>query len=217
VPRFATGLSRPCYDRYESLWAGGVGTLLERERLFAVNAAASPADPLRSQARAVRASWLEERRVIACDVSPQGTRIAVISTAEDGGPARLDIGAVVREPNGLPTGVVGPQTVAAQYATVTDAVWLGETSLAILGQPTVVPPEQLDGTGAAGPGPQPALLTLAGRTTYLPPLVGAERITSTGGERNLVVTGPEDLVYVRVGAEWLPAQDRGSEVIVAAR
>jgi hypothetical protein len=217
VPRFATGLSRPCYDRYESLWAGGVGTLLARERLFAVNAAASPADPLRSQARSVRASWLEERRVIACDVSPQGTRIAVISTAEDGGPARLDIGAVVREPNGLPTGVVGPQTVATQYTTVTDAVWLGETSLAILGQSTVVPPEHLDGTGAAVPGPQPALLTLGGRTTYLPPLVGAERITSTGGERNLVVTGPEDLVYVRVGAEWLPAQDRGSEVMVAAR
>ena len=161
--------------------------------------------------------WLEERRVVSCDVSPQGTRIAIISTAEDGGPARLDIGAVVREPNGLPTTVVGPQSVAAQYTTLSDAVWLGETSLAILGQPRTVPTEQLDGTGAAVPGPQPAILTVGGRTSYLPPIQGAERITSTGGERNLVVTGPGDLIYVRVGAEWLPAQDRGSEVIVAAR
>ena len=217
VPGFASDLGRPCYDRYESLWAGGIGDLLARDRLFAVNAAASPADPLRSPARAVRVNWLEERRVVACDVSPQGTRIAVISTAEDGGPARLDIGAVIREPNGLPTTVVGPQSVAAQYTTVTDAVWLGETSLAILGQPRTVPVEQLDNAGEAVPGPQPAILTVGGRTSYLPPISGAERITSTGGERNLVVTGPGDLVYVRVGAEWLPAQDRGSEVIVAAR
>ena len=44
------------------------------------------------------------------------------------------------------------------------------------------------------------------------------RITSTGGGRNLVLTsGTSDVIYVRAGAQWLPAQDLGSEVIVAAR
>ena len=229
VPGFATGLGRPCYDRYDTLWVGGTGREQPTERLFAVNAAASPADPLRSEAQAVRVPWLEERRVVSCHVSPQGTRIAVVSDAGDGTPGRLDIGAVIREPNGLPTRVVGPQSIGAQFTTVTDAVWLTETSLGVLGEApsAVAEPAGTDGVAGGGPpaedavpptGPQPWVITVGGRTTDLPALADAGRITSTGGERNLVITSASsDLVYVRVGAQWLPAQDLGSEVIVAAR
>jgi hypothetical protein len=227
VPRFATGLGRPCYDRYDTLWVGGVGTTVPRERLFAVNAAASPADPLRSPARAVPASWLDDRRVVSCHVSPQGTRIAIVSDAGPDTPSRLDVGAVIREPNGLPTGVSGPQTLGDHFARVTDAVWLTETSLGLLGElravPEAAPPPE---EGEAEPEPvepanvgiQPFIITVGGRTTDLPDIQGtATAITSTGGERNLVVLVEPDLVYTRVGSQWLPAQERGSELIVAGR
>ncbi|MFN2318670.1 MAG: GerMN domain-containing protein [Dermatophilaceae bacterium] len=235
VPRFATELGRPCYDRYDTLWVGGVGRVLARDRLFAINAAASPADPLRSPAQPLPVSWLDERRVISCHVSPQGTRIAIVSDTGEGTAGRLDIGTVIRQANGLPTGVVGPQTLGDQFATLTDAVWLTETSLGILGElraaavgdpvapvsPTEPAPEPNGGeeeVPAPIPGPQPWLITVGGRTTELPDIEGAQRITSTGGERNLVITSADsDLVYVRAGSQWLPAQDRGSEVIVAAR
>ena len=239
VPGFATDLGRPSYDRYDTLWVGGVGTMLARDRLFAINAAASPADPLRSTAQPLEVPWLEDRRVVSTHVSPQGTRIAIVSDSGPETAGRLDIGTVIRQANGLPTRVVGPQTLGAQFTTVTDAVWLTETSLAILGESRTppVPPEPVpagvaepaatdgatdpdEGEETAEPptGPQPWLMTVGGRTTDLPGLSGGERITSTGGERNLVVTSAtSDLIYVRVGPQWLPAQDRGSEVMVAAR
>lgn len=221
VPGFAGGLGRPCYDRYDTLWVGGIGTE-PGERLFAVNAAASPADPLRSPAQAVEVGWLQDRRVVSCHVSPQGTRIAVVSDTGEGTAGRLDIGTVAREPNGLPRTVVGPQPVGARFTTISDAVWLTETSLGVLGEarPGVggaVAPETAEDV-QVGVGLQPWLLTVGGHTVDLPDLAGASRITSTGGERNLVLTAADsDVVYVRAGAQWLPAQNRGSEVIVAAR
>lgn len=227
VPGFATDLGRPCYDRYNTLWVGGQGTALPGDRLFAINAAAAPADPLRSPAQALSVEWLVDRRVLSCHVSPQGTRIAIVSDEGEATPARLDIGTVVRQANGLPTEVSGPQALGAQFTTVTDAVWLTETSLGILAEARVVA-EVTDpaGDGVIGQDPssvplgglQPWLITVGGRTTDLPDLAGGARITSTGGERNLVITsGDSDVVYVRVGPQWLPAQDRGTEVIVAAR
>ena len=108
-------------------------------------------------------------------------------------------------------------------------MWLTETSLGVLGEApsAVAEPAGTDGDAGGGPpapevvpptGPQPWVITVGGRTTDLPGLADAGRITSTGGERNLVITSASsDLVYVRVGAQWLPAQDLGSEVIVAAR
>lgn len=279
VPRFATDLGRPCYDSQDVLWIGGTGQLV-RERLFYVNAAASPVDPLRSQATPVAASWLTGRRVLTCQVSPQGTRIAVISADGEGGPSRLDIGTILRESNGLPTAVIGPQPIAEQFAVVRDTVWLGETSLALLGQTRAnaaildreraepaaadeatganeqngseqAPPE---GTGE-GPAPVPSgepdvpeagpaeadpaedglpddllpdplavergvlpyLITVGGRTTPLPSILGGQRITTTGGERNLVITTSDTTVYVRVGSQWLPAEHQGRDVVVATR
>ena len=239
VPGFASDLGRPCYDRYDTLWVGGVDATDASERLFAVNAAASPVDPLRSPAQAVRVPWLEGRRVVSCHVSPQGTRIALVSDTGAGTAGRLDIGTVIREPNGLPTTVVGPQALGAQFTTVSDAVWLTETSLGVLGEAraavaaVAVDPVDLvdlvDPVEPAGPadpsgegevlaGPQPWVMVVGGRTTDLPDVADVARITSTGAERNLVLTsGASDVVYVRAGAQWLPAQDKGSEIIVAAR
>lgn len=257
VPGFATELGRPCYDTFNTLWVGGLGRILSRERLFAVNAVASPTDPLRSPAFPITATWLNERRVIACDVSPQGSRIAVISDEGPDTPTQLDIGTITRQSNMLPTSVMGPQAVAEHFTTVTDVVWLTETTLGLLGQTRanavaleafpqpapVAPSAQPAQTTAAPsgdeaeaqgelPGPalptddearraalgvQPYLLTVGGRTTALPTLTGGSRITSTGGERNLVITTDDDVVYVRVGPQWLPARDQGSEVMVSAR
>ena len=259
VPGFATELGRPCYDGFNTLWVGGIGRTLARDRLFAVNAAALPADPLRSTASPITASWLNERRVVACHVSPQGTRIAIISDEGAGTPSRLDIGAIVRQPNMLPISVVGPQSIGEHFVDVVDAVWLDETSMAILGQtranaatladlppPQTAPPatpepsptdvtEGEESTETEGNEPfpvqgadedarraalgiQPYLITVGGRTTTLPTIVGGTRITTTtGNERNLVIVTADGTVYVRVGAQWLRAQDQGSEVIVSAR
>lgn len=280
VPRFATDLGRPCYDSQDVLWIGGTGQLV-RERLFYVNAAASPVDPLRSRAMPVGSGWLTGRRVLACQVSPQGTRIALISDAGEGTPSRLDIGTIMREANGLPTTVIGPQPIAEQFAVVRDMVWLGETSLALLGQTRVnaailaregtqpdtadtgddattgdgstggestepagspdngdaapsqepdEPEAEVDASSADGaaedPVPDPLagergvlpyLITVGGRTTALPVILGGDRITTTGGERDLVIRTTDETVYVRSGSQWLPAQDQGRDVVVAIR
>lgn len=268
VPHFGTELGRPCYDSQDVLWIGGTGQLL-RERLFYVNAAASPVDPLRSKAMPVGAGWLAGRRVLACQVSPQGTRIATISDAGEGSPTRLDVGTILREANGLPTAVLGPQPIAEQFAAVRDMVWLDETTLALLGQtranaallaePEGQPGEQADSREGSDAGPDgaepdaeaeteaaaaeppastptdgtgeepapeplagergilPYLITVGGRTVPLPALLGGERITTTAGERNLVITTADQTVYVRVGLRWQPAQDQGRDVVVAAR
>lgn len=229
VPRFADDLARPCYDRYTTLWAGGVGTGESTDRLFAVDAAAPPTDPVRSVAVPIEAVWLEDRRVLACHVSPQGTRIAIISDGGPDTPSQIDIGTVERQPDGRPTAVLGPQTIGEQFASVTDAVWLSETTMAVLGQTrinaalAVEPADNTDPVGASGSGDEsggargtlPHLITVGGRTVALPALQGGSRITSSGGERNLIVIA--DAVYVRAGSRWLLAQDQGEEVIVGAR
>lgn len=287
VPSFATELGRPCYDSQDVLWVGGTGQLL-RERLFYVNAAASPVDPLRSRATPVGSGWLTDRRVLACQISPQGTRIAIISDTGEDSPSRIDIGTILREANGLPTAVIGPQPVAEQFALVRDAVWLSETSLALLGQtrtnaellaemedeqtedsepenePGSEPDRSADEDTSAEPAQEPTqaptqeptrepeqdlaeeteqerepeadedaellpdplggergvlpyLVTVGGRTTNLPTILGGERITTTAGERNLVITTTDGTVYVRVGSRWLPAQNQGREIVVATR
>lgn len=219
APRFATDLGRVCYDRHDVLWAGGIGVQVPRERLFAFNAAASPADPLRSAARPVAVSWLTDRRVLGCHVSPQGSRIALITDAGADTAPQLDIGAVVRTTNGLPIAVIGQQSVGARFASVTDAVWLNETLLGVLGRthPTGSGAETAEDDPDDPDRLQPFLLTVGGRSVALPTLSGATRITSTGGERNLIVVTADEQIMVRVGPQWLPAVDHGSEVMVAGR
>lgn len=229
VPGFATDLGRPCYDRHDTLWVGGRGLAQASDRLFTVDAAASPADPASSGAVAVRVPWLSERRVLACAVSPQGTRIAIISDAGADTASRIDIGAVHRPDPGQPVAVFGPQVIGEHFASVADVVWLSETTMAMLGQTranaalAVEMADNTDPVGASASGDEsggargtlPYLVTVGGRTTGLPALPGGARITSTAGERNLIVSG--DVVYVRVGSQWLPAQDQGDEVLVGTR
>ncbi|MDO5503996.1 MAG: hypothetical protein Q4G67_12545, partial [Actinomycetia bacterium] len=64
---------------------------------------------------------------------------------------------------------------------------------------------------------QPYVLVIGGRATEMPRVTGAAEITSTSGERNVVIITADQRVLVREGARWVPAQDSGSEVMVPAR
>ncbi len=195
VPYFASELTRPSYDRHDILWVGGRGTgRVADVRLWAVNTAADPGDSARARPIPIRARWLAGRTVLAVRVSPDGQRIAVISTDDRGRHASIHLSGIVREPNGVPTELspVG-RAVAPYLVEARDLTWISTTRLAVLGR---------TGTKEAV---RPYLVDIGGEREALTAVPHPERITTTGGERGLAVVTGAGTVVVRAGQTWLTA------------
>ena len=102
VPLPGGAVGSPSYDRRGWLWVGAVGAGgAGAPRLFVVNTASDPAGG-DAAAVAIEAAWLAGRRVLEARVSPDGDRIAVLSTAADGRDARIDLTGIVRSRAGQP-------------------------------------------------------------------------------------------------------------------
>lgn len=197
VPTFAADMTRPCYDYFGVLWVGGSG--LGREtghRLWAVNATADTDDTSASAPKHVPTPWLGRRFVRAAVVSPEGSRIAVISEESLGTGSTLEVAGVVRRANGLPL-KTSPQTfrVGAQLVEMVDAVWVDPTTLAVIGR--------RDKQSVL----QPYLVHVGGTVDEVAERPGAARITTTGDERDIVLITEGNKVFQRSGGRWqsLPA------------
>lgn len=197
VPLDATDVGSPSYDRRGFLWMGGVGsTGTKAPRLWAVDLSANPADP-RATATAVRAPWLDGRRVVEARVAPDGDRVAVLSTRLDGSGTRIDITGVVRTVGGLPQRLAAPMRIGASLTRATSIAWLDERSLAALGV--------LDGKTV-----QPVVVSVSGEVRALTAVPDAVSIASTGGERDLWVISSTGRLHSRAGSQWVdsgPATD----------
>ncbi|WP_114855564.1 GerMN domain-containing protein [Brachybacterium sp. YJGR34] len=80
----------------------------------------------------VDAPWLAGREVRALDVSADATRLIVL-TADDGG-TRLDLCAVIRDAEGVPSALTEPVPVRTFLTDVTQATWYDEVAVVVLGR-----------------------------------------------------------------------------------
>ena len=176
VPFFGSRLTPPTFDPQNFLWVGGQTD--GRARLWTVNASADPGDAQSTRPMPVDAPWLSRRVVVAQRVASDGQRVAVISTAPGGQDPRVDVAGVVRAENGRPEKLADPVRIASTLTLARDLVWVDQTTVAVLGRITPSSPVRVWTAEVGG-------RLLAAEVSDVP---GARAITSTNGERGLVVT-----------------------------
>ena len=192
VATFAADMSDPCYDYGGVLWIGGSG--LGREsghRLWAINATVDADDEDAAAPQHVPTPWLGQRLVQAAVVSPEGSRVAVISEVRRGSGSTLEIAGVVRRANGLPI-KTSPQTfrIGAELVEMIEAVWVGPTTLAVIGR--------RDKQAVL----QPYLVHVGGQVEAMTERPGAVGITTTGDDKDVVLISDKQRVFQRSGGRW---------------
>lgn len=139
---------------------------------------------------AVDVPWLAGGRVHALRISREGARAVVVW--ESGGRTLIDVAAVVRGLDGVPRALAEPVRIGERMTTATDAAWVDEQTVAVLG------------TSGGDAAPVVHLLPIGGPTTRLPAVDGAVTITAGRGDRSLVVGTESGRIYERNGASWRP-------------
>ncbi|WP_136519448.1 MULTISPECIES: LpqB family beta-propeller domain-containing protein [Cellulomonas] len=169
-------LAVPSVDRHGWVWTA-------RSATAAPLVVTRPGGPVLD----VTGDWLTGRTVEALRVSPEGTRVAVVSTGADG--VTLDVAGVVRDDSGTPRLLGPPVRVGAQVVPTTSVVWADDDRLAVLTE---------DEAGTV-----PYLVPLSGRSTPLPAVPDAVALAAGRGERALhVVTSDGELLRYD-GRTWV--------------
>lgn len=203
-PFFASSLTRPVYDTDGYLWVGGRDDA-GRGRVLALDSVSG--DPS-SVPKAVSTPWLGDRRVKALSISPDGTRVLVLTTDANGQDDQLDLCGIVRATNGEPQSLSKPLRQAQSLTRIQAVTWLDAFSFALLGQvgadDAMRPWLATVGAGVDGTRPE------VGRLGAVP---GAVAITTVGGPRGLLIVTGDHRVLARAGSNW-PLIERGSDVLV---
>jgi hypothetical protein len=149
--------------------------------------------------RVIEVPWLMGRTVRALDVSRDGARIAVVSTAHDGS-VRLDVGGIVRDATGQPTRLATNLVVGGNLRRPTDVAWGDRTSLVVLA---------LDAKGVV----TPYEVVVGGTVTALAPAPHVLHVAVGDGLRAVYLTTSTGTVLVRSGDGWRTVgQGRGVTV-----
>ncbi|MFV0286557.1 MAG: LpqB family beta-propeller domain-containing protein [Demequina sp.] len=184
-----SNLLPPSYDRYGDLWT--------------VERAGGPllVDMGQGEPLSLGDTWLTGRSVLSLAASRDGSRIAVLSKA--GGQASLEVAAIVRDAEGVPTGIGEPLGVGAGIGSGVDIAWTDALTVAVLGEP-------VDGTAS------PLwLASVGGFTTALVTLRNANTVTARSGESSLVVVGEDGTVEERAGTSWATVLEGVEDVAYA--
>ncbi|TXR58089.1 GerMN domain-containing protein [Quadrisphaera setariae] len=163
----------------------------------------------------VTAPWLAGRTVLGVRAAEDTARLLVTSTGAPGQPdaVRVDVVGVERSASGAPVSLTASQDPPTPWlSAVAGAVWVGPTTVAVLG---AVAPGSAQAESAAGqaggdaaPLGAPAVwLVDGGRVTYLggpPREAGAVTIAGGAGRQSLIVGGGDGRIWPREGSRWLP-------------
>lgn len=143
----------------------------------------------------VPAEWLGGRKVLSVSVSPEGSRIAVVSHAPSG--TQVQVAGIVRNDDDVPVGLAPPLTVAGPVDGVEEARWSGLTTLSLLTRDR----DGASGVWTAGVGGQPGS---GGQSRQLPGLTDVQQLAAGVTDRGmLVVTEDGDLEHEETGV-WQP-------------
>ncbi|KRE43673.1 GerMN domain-containing protein [Knoellia sp. Soil729] len=206
MPFFGTEVGHPAYDTRGFLWAGGMGIDDDSDlRLWTFNTAGDPAKQRQPAATPVRAKWLEGRKVVEAKPSPDGDRVAILHTAENGSDPRLDLAGVIRADGGEPRELAAPLRLGTTLTGLEGLVWLSDLSVATLGR-RVGAAEKL----------RPYVISVDGAEQALTETPKAVAVTSVGGERDILVTTSDNKILSRAGQQWL-SLGTGTDVAVPAR
>lgn len=127
----------PSIDRFGFVWSGE-----SDGRVVAVTPEAVEHE--------LRAQWLDDRQILSVAVSPEGARIAIVSTGPDGTFAQ--VAGIVRDARNVPVVILPPVTVGPGIRGVRQVAWQDETVLAILAGGGADAGIYLSGIGGLGPG-----------------------------------------------------------------
>ncbi|HLS48362.1 MAG TPA: LpqB family beta-propeller domain-containing protein [Actinomycetaceae bacterium] len=139
----------------------------------------------------VTARWLTDAEVLALRISRDGARAVVVWRTEDA--VRAEVAGVLRDLDDAPLQLGEPIALDEALTDVLDVAWVDEDTVAVL--------------GAVAPGAerQVHLVGVGGRSSDLPPVPGAQRITAASGDRSLLLTTAEGELYERNGLGWTVA------------
>jgi len=175
-----TNLVAPSVDRFGAVWSAQGADLL-------VSLASG-------ETRTLDVDWLSARTIQSVHVSPEGARVAIVSSGPSG--RLVHVAGIVRDTDDVPTGLSVPVQVGASVRQVTQAVWQDEAALALLGRET-------DGDGAvflAGVG---GLAGQGGLSRVLPGVPDPRWVTASVGTGAMLTVDEGGTLYSRQGtALW---------------
>ncbi|WP_062302753.1 LpqB family beta-propeller domain-containing protein [Demequina subtropica] len=167
----------PGFDRYGFVWTAETN---EPESVIAVSADGVETD--------LDARWLAGRTVEQVVPSRDGARLVVVSRS--GAQTVVEVAEVVRSDAGEPLSVGEPMQVGANIGTVTDAIWVDDLSIALLG-------------AAEGSDSVPLwIVSVGGRTTEDLAVADAVAISARHGDRSITLVAADGTVRERAGTAW---------------
>jgi hypothetical protein len=175
-------LAAPSVDKFGNTWTSGGANEL---RVL----------PASGTEVTVPADWLGGRKVVSVSVSPEGSRIAVVSHAPSG--TQVQVAGIVRNDDDVPVGLAPPLTVAGPVDGVEEARWSGLTTLSLLTRDG----DGVSGVWTAGVGGQPGA---GGQSRQLPGLTDVQQLAAgVTDDGLLVITDDGDLEHEETGV-WQP-------------
>jgi Lipoprotein LpqB beta-propeller domain len=160
----------------------------------------------------VTAPWLDGRQVVNLSVSPDATRLAVLSKLPNDTDYRLDVAGIVRKDTGMAAALAEPYRQGEPLVRFVDVTWLDQVTMAVLAREkegAPLRPFKVDLGQGVG-------LRRVGQfeldQTLIKELPNATSLTSRGGVRGLVVMTPQ-AAFLRAGNAWAQQSD-ASEIIV---
>ncbi|WP_062386525.1 LpqB family beta-propeller domain-containing protein [Demequina iriomotensis] len=167
----------PSFDRYGWVWTA------EAAEPEAVTAVSDDGMPTLLDAR-----WLAGRTVQQVVPSRDGARLLVVSGA--GAQTVVEVVEVVRSESGEPLSIGEPLQIGANVGAVTDAIWVDDLSVALLGS-------------SAGEETAPLwVISVGGRTTQDAAVADAVAISARHGDRSITLVSEDGTVRERAGTGW---------------
>lgn len=167
----------PSVDRFGWVWTASASTV------FVLDGKGGKPLQLHPQ-------WLADRQVKAVRVSRDGTRVAVVSTGQDG-VVSVDVAGIARDTSGGPQQLSDPaQRVGAALTAADQVVWIDDATLAVLGRDA----------GSATVWEVP----VGGPSTPLPNVAGAVSLAGGRTERSLLVATDTGELWRYNGPTWTP-------------
>lgn len=137
----------------------------------------------------IDAPWLSGRQVIALDIAADATRMVVLSADANG--TRLDLCAVQRDDQGVPSALTEPMAVRTFLTDLTQASWYDEAAVIVLGEDTANGEQRAQ------------VVDFASGRDPLPPLnVAVERIAGTVVSDTIWAATSDDTLLRSDGDGW---------------